>query len=78
MWNILFVLFYFLCISIFLVICRGAVSYTLKGALGKLNSTAKRLITILYIEQEKKRYNVHIKLAFEMEFQLSLKFSKLH
>ena len=60
------------------MIPRGAVSYTLKGTLGKLSSTAaKRLITILYIEQEKKRCNVHIALAFEMEFQLSLKFAKL-
>ena len=54
MWNILFVLFYFLYLSIFLGISRAAVSYTLKGALDKLNSTAKRLITVLYIEQEKK------------------------
>ena len=51
---------YFICfillfvyININLVISQGAVSYTLKGALGKLNSTTKRPITILYTEQEK-------------------------
>ena len=57
-WNIIFVLFYFLCISIFFIRpSEGAVSYILNGAFGTPNSNTKRLVTTLSTEQKKgKKY----------------------
>ena len=77
-WNIIFVLFYILCISIFFTkTSEGALSYNLNGVFGTPNSNTKRLVTTLYTEQKRKNTcNVHIKLVFESELQLNLKSAK--
>ena len=56
-WNIIFVLFYYLCISIFFIRpSEGAVSDILNGAFGTPNSNTKRLVTTLSTEQTKGKH----------------------
>ena len=71
-YNIIFVLFYFLCISIFFTSpSEGALSYNLNGSFGTPNSNTERLVTTLYTEQKKEI----IRAMYTLNWRLRASFS---